>query len=177
MKLLNFINKYQDEIIFDLKLSNNFKSNNCNKCLIEKCNSELCIFESKDLELWYNKFKNLIQLELINIWDKRINIIFKKDFVIESYNYSNTISSELYGSNFETDETFHFIINDKIYTINFSVNFNYSYNDGSFINDIININIDNLSQIEIFKFIETHLEKVKNDDNKELLQFIVDISN
>ena len=35
----------------------------------------------------------------------------------------------------------------------------------------------NLSQDEILKFIETHFEKVKNDDNKDLLQFIVDISN
>lgn len=174
---MDFIIKYQDEIIFDLKLSNNYKSNNCNKCLIEKCNPELCVFESKDLESWYVKFKNLIQKNLIDIWQKRINIISKKDFVIESCNFSNIVSSELYGSNFETDETFYFIINNEINILDFTVNFNCSYSDGFIINDIENINMNNLSQDEISNFIEQHFDKIKNNDNKELLQFILELSN
>lgn len=177
MKLLYFINKYQDEIIFDLKLSNNYKSNNCNKCLVQECKSELCVFEFKDLESWYHKFKNLIQKNLIDIWQKRINIISKKDFVIESYNFSNIINSELYGSDFQTDETFYFIINNEINTLDFTVNFNYSYSDGFIINDIENINMNNLSQDQISNFIEKHFDQIKNDDNKELLQFILELSN
>jgi hypothetical protein len=177
MTPLYFINKYQEEIIFDLKISKNFNQLNCKNCLLKKCDPNNCKFEKKDFKDWYNIFQKNILPNLIDIWNKRFNIITQQDFIIESTNYSNILSSEIYGSNFETDESFFFIIENEIFILEFTVNFNNSYSDGTFINDITNINIDNLSQDEILKFIETHFEKVKNDDNKDLLQFIVDISN